>query len=260
MTESIDIQGQYQTQSGHTLSRSPLDEAVAAMEGAATRFSLDAINDAQTRASYAVNIKRMSAQVRADVAAGKISSQAGVEFCHEMRNKIMAEHRKITSATGLAKAEQYKKTPPTLPQLFEKYATDKFGKSYGALTAEQKKQIHYEVIEASGRDNAKFTKGTARLRIMGKVGILVTAAFATYEILNADNKVKETARQGMIIGGGAAGGLLAGLGVSLICGPGAPFCAIALVLAGGAVGGIAGGVAADALDDELEEFSKWEVF
>lgn len=32
--------------------------------------------------------------------------------------------------------------------------------------------------------------------------------------------------------------------------------AIALVLAGGAVGGIA----ADALDDELEEFSKWEVF
>ncbi len=60
----------------------------------------------------------------------------------------------------------------------------------------------------------------------------------------------------MIIGGGAAGGLLAGLGVSLICGPGAPFCAIAVVLAGGAVGGIA----ADALDDELEEFSKWEVF
>lgn len=56
----------------------------------------------------------------------------------------------------------------------------------------------------------------------------------------------------MIIGGGAAGGLLAGLGVSLICGPGAPFCAIAVVLAGGAVGGIA----ADALDDELEEFSK----
>lgn len=67
-------------------------------------------------------------------------------------------------------------------------------------------------------------------------------------------------QQGMIIGGGAAGGLLAGLGFSLICGPGAPFCAIALVLAGGAVGGIAGGVAADAMDDELEEFSKWQVF
>lgn len=260
MTESIAVQGQYQTQSGHTIPRSPLEEAIAGMEGASTKFSLDAISDAQTRASYAANIKRVSAQVRADVAAGKISSQVGVEFCHEMRNKIMTEHRKITSATGLAKAEQYKKTPPTLPQLFEKYAADKFGKPYDALTAEQKKLIHYEVIESSGRDSAKFTKGTQRLRIMGKVGILVTAAFATYEILNAENKVKETARQGMIIGGGAAGGLLAGLGVSLICGPGAPVCAIAVVLAGSAVGGVAGSLTADALDDELEEFSKWEVF
>ena len=64
----------------------------------------------------------------------------------------------------------------------------------------------------------------------------------------------------MIIGGGAAGGFLAGLGVSLICGPEAPVCAIALVLAGSAAGGIAGSLAADALDDELEEFSKWDVF
>lgn len=79
------------------------------MEAMATRFSLDAINDAQTRASYAANIKRISTQVRTEVASGKITSQAGVEFCYEMRNKIMAEHRKITSAVGLAKAEQYKK-------------------------------------------------------------------------------------------------------------------------------------------------------
>ncbi|WAJ38199.1 hypothetical protein OU800_02875 [Pseudomonas sp. GOM7] len=260
MTSSIEIRGQYQTQSEHSLPRSPLDEAIASMEAMATRFSLDAISDAKTRASYAANIKRISAQVRTEVASGKITSQAGVEFCYEMRNKIMAEHRKITSAVGLAKAEQYKKTPPTLPKLFEKYANEKFGKAYDTLTAEQRKLIHYEIIEASGRDNAKFTKGTQRLRVLGKVGIVVTAAFATYEILNADNKVKETARQGMIIGGGAAGGFLAGLGVSLICGPGAPVCAIALVLAGSAAGGIAGSLAADALDDELEEFSKWDVF
>ena len=49
-------------------------------------------------------------------------------------------------------------------------------------------------------------------------------------------------------------------GALLICGPGAPVCAIALVLAGSAAGGIAGSLAADALDDELEEFSKWDVF
>lgn len=260
MASTLEIKGQFKSKSQHTLGRSPLDDAIAGMEGAATRFALDAISDAKTRASYAANIKRISAQVRAEVASGRMSSKAGVEYCYEMRNKIMAEHRKFTSAVGLAKAEQHKKTPPTLPALLDKYAIDKFGKPYDALTVEQKRMIHYAVIESSGRDNAKVTKGTRRLQVMGKVGILVTAAFATYEILNADNKVKETARQGMVIGGGAVGGYVAGLfGVSLICGPGAPICAIAVVVAGSAIGGIAGSLAADALDEELEEFSKWSV-
>ena len=87
-----------------------------------------------------------------------------------------------------------------------------------------------------------------------------TPLVQTYEILNADNKVKETARQGLIIGGGAAGGLLAGLGVSILCGPGAPFCAIAVVLIGSVAGGVVGSGVAEALDDELEEFSHWDIF
>lgn len=260
MAENISIDGAYAVRSEHVLQRSPLEEAVAALEGAATRFSLDAIKDAQTRASYTANIKRISAQVRNEVLAGKISPLDGVEYCHEMRNKIMAEHRKFTSVQGLAKAEQLKKVPPAIPELFEKYSQKDFGKGYRDLAPDQQRQIHYKVIESSGRDNARVTKGTDRMRIMGKVGILVTATFATYEILNADNKVKETARQGLILSGGAAGGMLAGLGVSFLCGPGAPICAIAVVLVGSAVGGVAGGVAADALDDELEEFSQWEIF
>mgnify|MGYP003366551194 FL=1 len=88
----------------------------------------------------------------------------------------------------------------------------------------------------------------------------MTAALATYQILNAENKPKETARQGIIVGGGALGGVLAGLGISALCGPGAPICAIAVVLAGSVVGGVAGGVVADSLDEELEEFSHWDIF
>jgi hypothetical protein len=88
---------------------------------------------------------------------------------------------------------------------------------------------------------------------------LVTAALATYQILNAENKIKETARQGLIVGGGAAGGLLAGLGVSALCGPGAPICAFAVVIVGTIAGGVAGGTVADSLDEELEEFSHWDI-
>lgn len=67
---------------------------------------------------------------------------------------------------------------------------------------------------------------------MGRVGILITASLATYETLNAENKPKEAIRQGMQIGGSAAGGWLAGL---------------------------AGSVVADSLDKEIEEFTTWKI-
>lgn len=66
-------------------------------------------------------------------------------------------------------------------------------------------------------------------------------------------------RQGAIIGGGAAGGWLAGLAVSSICGPGAPVCAVAVVLVGCIAGGMAADAVVDTFDEELEEFTKWQI-
>ena len=129
-----------------------------------------------------------------------------------------------------------------------------------AAAKPQKTAIHYEIIESSGRPNANVSKGTKQMRVIGKVSILVTATLATYEIVSAENKTKEVARQGLILSGGAAGGFLAALGVSTICGPAAPVCAVAVVLIGSTAGGIAGSMTADYMDEELEEFSKWEIF
>ncbi|MBX8559274.1 hypothetical protein K5D56_05255 [Pseudomonas cichorii] len=259
MSEPLLTTGSYVVQKSHALESSPLDMAIAGMEGAATKFSADAISDANVRTSYMNNIKRMSIETKAEVMAGKITAREGVEFCQEMRNRIMQEHRKFTSAQALAYAERKKRLPPTLQETLDKYALRIENLEYEKLTAEQKNKVHYSILESSGRDNAAVTHGTQKMKIMGKVGLLITATFAVYEIMNADNHVKEAARQGMIIGGGAAGGGLAGLTVSALCGPGAPVCAVAIVLAGTIVGGIAASLAADSLDEELEEFSKWEV-
>lgn len=65
---------------------------------------------------------------------------------------------------------------------------------------------------------------------------------------------------GIIIGADAAGGSLAGMGVSAICGPAASICAIAAVLAGTVAGGVAGEAVASILDEELEEFTYWDIF
>ncbi|MCG8549250.1 MAG: hypothetical protein MI799_02480 [Desulfobacterales bacterium] len=51
----------------------------------------------------------------------------------------------------------------------------------------------------------------------------------------AENKVKATAREGVVIGGGFAGG---GAVAGLVCGPGALVCVTIGVLAGGAFGAL----------------------
>ncbi|AZE47331.1 putative membrane-associated [Pseudomonas chlororaphis] len=260
MTEPNLVTGSYIVKSEHTLTQSPLEMAIAGMEGAATRFSIDAIKDERVRASYQRNIKRMSEQIFADVRAGNISVEEGTKFSNEMRNKIMFEHRRFTSAHGLAIVQKKKKSGKTYTEILNEKSKTQFGQNYEQLSKTQQKEVLYKALERSGSANAKFTSGTKIMSVMGKVGIILTAALATYEILEADNKVKESARQATILGAGAAGGFLAGLGVSAICGPAAPACAIAVILIGSAAGGVAGGVIADTFDDELEELSHWDIF
>lgn len=115
------------------------------------------------------------------------------------------------------------------------------------------------MIESAGRGRASVTAATRRLRVIGKVGLLITAVLGTHAVATADNKPKEAIRQGAIVSGGLAGGWVAGLMVSTICGPGAPICAIAVVLIGSIGGGLAAESAADLFDEELEEFTQWQM-
>ncbi len=245
-----------------------VDAAISALESAAAKFSVDAINDANVRASYKSNINRIVTEVKAELSTKKITVKEAAEFCYDMRNKIMAEHRAYTSAQGLAVAEKLKSKPPSFAKLLDKYAQSLFSKEFSALTAAEQSKVYYSIIESSARDRASVTAATKRLRIMGKVGIVITIALAaaeiaSAEIASAENKTKETMKQGITVGSGLVGGWLASLSVSTICGPGAPVCAIAIMLAGSIAGSLIGSSVADEFDDEfddeLEEFSKWNI-
>lgn len=116
---------------------------------------VDVSNDAFTRVRYIAQIERISSTAKADISAGRTSYLEAAEDCHAMRNQVMDEYRKLTSVQGLARAEQIKKTPPSLAALFERYAQQLFDCPYENLSAEQQQCIHHEVIEASGRSNAE---------------------------------------------------------------------------------------------------------
>ncbi|QRO33957.1 hypothetical protein [Chromobacterium violaceum] len=254
----IEYLGSYQVNQKHEI-ESPLKKSLDALEAAAARFATDAINDSNVRTSYQNNITRMARTVLEEVSAGTMTAKEGMEFSSKMRNKIMMEHRAVTSAHGLASAEQHKKTGKTSTDLLDKYAKRLFGKDFKALSPAEKNKVYYSIIESSAKSNDKFDIKAKRLKVIGKVGWIVTATLAAYSISQASNKEKETIRQGAVIGGGMLGGAAAGLLVSTICGPGAPVCAIAVMLAGSAAGGLAAESVADAFDDELEEFSKWKI-
>lgn len=243
----------------HPADESVLEKALEALEGAAIKFSTDAISDANQRENYNKNMRRVVEAVRSEVKSGRISVKDAAEFCYEMRNKIMAETRAKTSVQGLAIAERRKRVPPELIDLLDKYAVEQFGKKFAALTAEQKSTVHYTIVESAARPDAVINTTNKVLKVAGKVAIIVTIIYAGYEIANAENKKKETIRQAGTIGGGVLGTLAAGALVSMACGPGAPVCAIALMLAGGVAGSLVASSTLDYFDDEIEEFTRWAI-
>ena len=249
----------YLAQEVHPLDDEVLKTALESFEGAALKFSADFISDAKQRENYNRNVKRVKAEVLSQVKAGNVSVKEAAEFCYEARNKIMAEVRDKTSVHGLAIAQKKKIISPALEQLLDEKAVKKFGKGFAELGTTQRNFMYYEIVESSARPDAKFNTLNKVLNVSGKVLIVVTIAYATYEIANAENKPKEAIKQGVIIGGGAAGTALAGLAVSPLCGPGAPFCAIGLMLAAGVTSGWAASKLVGEFDDELEEFAQWQV-
>lgn len=249
----------YLAQDVHSVEDEVLKKALESFEGAALKFSSDFISDAKQRDNYNRNVKRVKSEVLEQVKAGNITVKDAAKFCYKMRNKIMTEVRGKTSVHGVAIAEKRKRVSVALEQLLDEKAVKKFGKSFVELGAGQRDFMYYEIVESSARPDAKFNTLNKVLNVSGKVLIVVTIAYAMYEVASADNKAKEGIKQGVTIGGGLAGTALASMGVSIVCGPGAPICTIGLMLAAGIASGWAASELADSLDDELEEFTKWQV-
>nr|WKF56003.1 hypothetical protein HUO10_000447 [Paraburkholderia busanensis] len=186
-----------------------------------------------------------------------MSVKDGAIFCNQLRDKLFIEYRKYTSAVGVARAEVVKLDARGFDYYLNKYSQIQFRKNFTELTTAERGAVYYEVVKSSGRGNDTVNSDIRKLRVRGNVFLLVTAILATGEIIGAKNKIKEMARQGSIVAGGMVGGGIAGFGVSFVCGPAEPLCAVALVYIGSNAGGMIGQLTNDAYQDELDEFMQW---
>jgi len=244
----------------HVFDGDAVEEALLEFEGAALKFSHDFIQDAKQRENYDKNTKRVKDEVKRQLKLGKVTPKSAAEFCYTMRDYLLVETRKRTSIQGRAVVEWKKKASPELEQLLNDKSLSKFGKGFAELSLNQRDIVYYMIVESSARPSVFFNVLNKVLMTVGKVFIVVTIAYAAYEIMNADDKLKETFRQGVTIGSGVFGAWLGSVLAGSLCGPGAPICVVGIMAATGVAAGTLGAVAVNAMDEELDEFSRYWLY
>lgn len=230
-----------------------LDQALAALQASAQNFAWRFIRDANARSTYVQRIAQAAAELRADVVAGRVGAAEGAALAVQTRNTILEEVRAITSAIGKAGAQSIKPQGMTLDDALQKAAEKLFpGRHFADLNVAQKRQVFNEVIEASGRSKPRITGQIPKWTRIGRGLAVVTIAISVYNIWEAQNKLRQSAKEGATLIGGALGGAAANASAGFLCGPGAPICVTALFVIGGVAGAIVAGMAADEVLDQRE--------
>jgi hypothetical protein len=255
----IVIKGPFQIAQEHSLPSKFLLDARDAFESAGVKFGADMITDEIVRRRYVEGIKRVSQLIQVEVDSGKMAAYEGASYCNRLGNQILGETRKVTSAWGRSIVERIKPMGPSLNELLDKYSYKEFDKSFSALSPTGKSEASYKVVISAGRNDTNFTFGTMAAKYAGATMILLTGALAAYRILESNDRVTEAARQGTVIQGGVLGGYLAGLGIASLCGPGAPICALAVVLIGTGAGAMVTEYGFSAYQIKIKELQEWGI-
>ena len=267
--------------------KNELEIALDSLNGTAVYFGNNfLIHDANLRAAYMREIQKMSNGYLEAVKQGTISVKDAALEATELRNQILDATRKKNSAIGLAISQKEKAAGKTLQEILEYYAMEiKDPKKFKALKSDRavinahikniiatqssyfkqldvsdQNRVYYSVLKGSGKSNKSFNGKIKWMRASGRVLVVVSFAYAGYEIYNAENKEKEIYKQGATLGAGIAGGAAGGAIAGGICGPGSPICSTVGVIIGGAIGGITAYQLVEAFDEELESFTKWTLF
>jgi len=201
-----------------------LNAALAGLESSAANFGIRFAADANVRADYNKQTKKLTKEILNDVSSGKLTPFQGAKRASEMRNIIMDALRGKSSEIGRAYAFSHKAKGKSLMLLEQKYAKKLFRKSFEKLSSSQKSKVWKEVVFAAGRPQAKANKLAKVLGHAGKGLIALTLTISIYNIATAEDKLQETGRTGAVLGGGLLGSIAGGATAGLACGPGAPVC------------------------------------
>lgn len=224
--------------------RQTFESAIRALEAEIANIGTYLTIDTTARKTYAKQIQAMSVELRTMASSGKITWTQAAQQANETRNRVMEIMRNKSTPVGLAFAQKIKQQGKTLNEMVAKKTQTLYGVnvSFESLTNEQKNKVYSEVIKSAGKSDPKITALMKKLSPAGKGLLFLSIGLSVYTVATAENKFDAAGREititGASIGGGIAGGAMAGLA----CGPGAPVCTAVGAFIGGALAAFGVGI------------------
>jgi hypothetical protein len=217
--------------------RSAFESTIRAFEAEIANAGAHLTIDSAARQTYGKLIQTMATELRQQATQGVITWAEAAVSANEARNEVMTIIRGRSTPVGRAFAESLKKQGKTLNEMVALKTGELFGPSanFQRLSAAQQDLVYAEIVKSAGKSRPKVNAQMLRWSRAGRALIVLSVALSVYTIATSDDKVAATKKEAAVtaasIGGGMAGGALAGLA----CGPGAPVCVTVGAFVGGAL-------------------------
>ena len=213
------------------------EDAIEALRSQVLSASVHVTMDSQARLMYMEQIGEMSRELRQQVALGKLSWKQAAEQAQEARNLIMEVMRGKSTPVGRAIAEKTKRHGRTLNDVIARNTQKLFGNgaNFNNLPSSSKEAVYAEVVKSAGKSDPVMTNRIQRLAPAARGLVVLSIAVAVYNIAVAEDKMSAAGREVVIAGAGVGGGFAGGAVAGLACGPGAPVCVTIGAFVGGAL-------------------------
>lgn len=217
--------------------RHAFDSAIRALEAEIANAGAHLTIDAAARQAYGRQIKLLAEELRTQASHGAITWAEAAQKANAARNTVMDIIRGRSTPVGRAYAEWLKKDGKTLNQMIALKTKEVFGATadFNRLSPAQQNQVYAEVVKSAAKSRPSVNAQMKQLSRAGRGLVVLSLGLSVYTIATAEDKAAAAQKEGAVtaagIGGGMAGGALAGLA----CGPGAPVCVTVGAFVGGAL-------------------------
>jgi hypothetical protein len=217
--------------------REVFESSVRALEAEIVNAGVHMTIDAEARRTYTRLIREMANELRTAAESGRITWSQAAEQAQQTRNVVMELVRGRSTPIGRALAEQLKREGRTLNELIARKTRQMYGSGveFRRLSSADQNAVYAEIVKSAGKSNPRITATMRHVSRAGRGLIVFSIGMSVYTVTTAENHGQAARRELLVTGAGIGGGIAGGALAGLACGPGAPVCVTFGAFIGGAM-------------------------